>query len=202
MTPLLALSSTYQPPDYPGEMWLDAVGGLWNEVSLRGYSLGPLRVPASTPRHVVVMYKGGSTNMRRSIRGSLIDERVEPGDLSVKSVQNDGGWSWDRPLDVLHLYIDPGWLDSVAAEIHGPGLARIDLRDSVKTRDDELAWLLSSLEKEAADKPCGARLMIPLLQRQVGVALIRNYATLERHDTTRTRLSSEQTRIVHEYIAE
>jgi AraC family transcriptional regulator len=202
MRDLPSAPASYRPPSYPGKLWLDAIDGPWREVAVRGYSLGPMGVSTSTPRHVLVMYKSGSARMRRSIRGTSVGELVAPGDISVKSVQNRGGWTWDSPLDVLHLYIDPAWLDRVATEIHGPGLIRVALNDSVSTRDDELAWLCAALEREATGNAVGSHLMIPLLQKQLATTLIRRFATLERPPAARARLDARQIQGVHDHIAE
>lgn len=188
-------------PIYPGSMWLDAVGRGWREMAMRGYKLGPLKVPARIPHHVLVLYKGGATTMHRHIRNALVTDRIIPGDISVKSCHTMGGWSWDDPLDVVHIYVHPQVLQRTAVEIYGQAITRVELRDCVKTRDDEVSSLMRSLEREATAPGPGTELMIQLLQRQLAIALVRNHGDVVQAPQSRATFDAAQQRFIGEYIA-
>ena len=56
------------PRYVPGEIWLDAVDGRWNELSIRGYKYKPSDISATRLAHyLIVLYTGGPTKMSRHV---------------------------------------------------------------------------------------------------------------------------------------
>ncbi len=201
MSPLSAGTSSHLTiPRYPGHLWLDAAGGAWEQAGIRGYSFGPMDGPARAARHVIVVYRAGSTNMCRDIHGERVSDRVTRNDVSIKSVGTRGKWSWDQSIDVLNIYVDPALLERTAEEIFGPGSAPVRLRDCVKTRDDELVELIGTMEREAARQAPGALMMALCLQRQLAITLLRNHAEVDPRQRALGAFSMQHRESVLEYI--
>lgn len=158
----------------PGQIWVDGIGPGWDDVTLRGYRYDsrPRVTPVRLRQHALVLYlRGHATITRRKLEGDLHEEQAEvaPGDVSVQDSSWNGAWSWRGALDVLHLYVEPAFLQRVAASPSG------QLRDSLKVRDDTISQIGAQLVAEVGSGLPGSRLLVRALSEQLAVHLVRNY---------------------------
>jgi AraC family transcriptional regulator len=168
-------------PQYvPGEIWLDAVDGRWNELSIRGYKYKPSDITA--PRlgdYLIVLYTGGPTRMSRHVDGPRITSDVMFGDVSLLTRSVESEWCWKDDIEVLHIYLDPGLVQRVVNTIFDGDVADFALRDVLKVRDDLLTGMGHMLIREASSDLSGTRLYAESIGHQICVHLLRNYFDLK-----------------------
>jgi len=159
----------------PCEVWLDAMDR-WEGIGLRGVNCDPFRISSHLRCHTVVAYVEGERRVARRFGDCRLDEVMQPGDLALKGHGTAGEWMWERTTNTIQVYLAPELLDGVAAEVYGPAVGTWRVRDSLKTRDDELLHLVHALAREADSAEPGSALMVRLLSRQLAVGLIRRHA--------------------------
>lgn len=159
----------------PGRMWLDVPGQAASELSVRGFHFAPGTSQVTTANHVLIVYRQRRATMRRRIDGRMQDCEVGPGDISLKNFDSVCDWAWPDQIDVIHVYLQPGLLDRVAGDIHGPGFSRFRLNDCVRLRDDRITGIVSALVDEAEARRAGYRTMARALGLQLAVHLVREH---------------------------
>lgn len=168
-------------PQYvPGEIWLDAVDGRWNELSIRGYKYKPSDI--SAPRladYLIVLYTGGPTRMSRHVDGPRITSDIVFGDVSLLTRSVESEWCWKDDIEVLHIYLESGLVQRVVNTIFDRDVADLNLRDVLKVRDDLLTGMGHMLIREASSDLSGTRLYAESIGHQICVHLLRNYFDLK-----------------------
>ncbi|MEO8296282.1 MAG: AraC family transcriptional regulator [Burkholderiales bacterium] len=129
--------------------------------------------------HTVVAYLSGRATMRHRFGERELVGEVAPGHIAVKDVDSIGHWSWHGDtLSAFNVFITPALIQRVATEMYGPGIGRLQLRDSIGERDDEVTHLLHALAQESASSEHGTDVMLQALGRQLAVLLIRRHTDL------------------------
>ena len=168
------------PKYVPGKVWLDALDRSWTGISARGYTYGPSEVahpPISD--FVLVAYRTGTTRMTRRANGPSRSCQVAPGHVSLLTSNTASEWAWEKPIDVLHVYIETGLMSEVVESVFNRGLAGAQLYDLLDVKDDCLLKLSDILIDEAQHNEPGSRLFVELLAHQLCIHLVRRYFDLE-----------------------
>lgn len=79
---------------------------------LREFGLS--REPIS--HHVLSYHPHSGATMTRVVDGVRIRKALRPGSVTLARATDRVQWSWDRPLDVIHIYIHPESLRRFAAQ--------------------------------------------------------------------------------------
>jgi AraC family transcriptional regulator len=169
-------------PQYvPGEIWLDAIDGRWNELSIRGYKYKPSDI--SAPRlvdYLLVLYTGGPTRMSRHVDGPRKTSDIATGDISLLTRSVESEWNWKDDIEVLHIYLEPGLVARVVHTMFDRDVADVNLRDLLKVRDDTLTGMGQMLIHEARTDLAGTRLYAESIGHQICIHLLRYYFDLKK----------------------
>ncbi len=192
-------------PQYvPGEIWLDAVDGRWNELSIRGYKYKPSDI--SAPRladYLIVLYTGGPTRMSRHVDGPRITSDIVFGDVSLLTRSVESEWCWKDDIEVLHIYLESELVQRVVNSMFDRDVADLNLRDVLKVRDDLLTGMGHMLIREASSDLSGTRLYAESIGHQMCIHLLRNYFDLKFTGPSLSgRLDRVKMRRVQEFIEE
>jgi len=185
-------------------IWLDGPSESAEAIGARGYAYGPFTQPGevAVEPHVIVMYVKGRTAIERSIQGHVERAQVEPGDLSFQSTATVARWRWSNPIDVLHVYITPMHLRSMAQRALGGEFGAVKLPNRLRVTDHTLARLGFELIDELA-RPLapGHEIAARAIGDRLLVQLLRAHAELEPHATTGT-FDADTTAKLEAFIAE
>lgn len=173
-------------------VWLAGPRASENEVGVRGYRY-PSFDGSSAPAldaYVFVLYVSGTTQIEREIRDSpdrscaphgasaaALVERCEvgPGDISLQPPLVNARWRWHRPIDVLHVYIDPAYVRAILSEELG-AIPSLQMRHGLRINDDALVQMGVDLIHESVDKSkFGARRSARAIGERMTLHLLRNY---------------------------
>ena len=134
--------------------------------------VGLAREPIS--HHVLSYHPHSGATMTRTVDGVHCRKALRPGSLTLARATDRVQWSWDRPLDVVHIYIHPESLRRFAAE-HLPSNAAPRLHDFFCIDEPWLAGYFQMLISECEglqleDSPSKAQFLEetePLLLRRL-----------------------------------
>jgi AraC family transcriptional regulator len=192
------------PKWVPGELTLDSAPLAWDGLRIRGYRYAGSDVPVPALHdYMVVVYKEGATPMHRRCDGGWLTETCGPGNVSMLTHAAQSHWRWSEPIEVTHLYLSPGAVTDVAAEVFERDISDVELLDVLKAEDAVLSNLSAALTHELKESGIGGRLYVDALKNQACVHILRNYAgvVLPEPDT-RGGLSCPQRVIVQQYVEE
>ncbi len=168
------------PKFVPGTVWLDALDRSWAGISARGYSYAPSEVahpPISD--FVLVAYRMGATRMTRRANGPSRSCQVAPGHISLLTSNTASEWAWEKPIDVLHVYLEPGLMSEVIESVFNREMVGAQLHDLLDVQDDFILKLADSLISEAQHNEPGSRLFVESLAHQLCIHLVRRYFDLK-----------------------
>lgn len=125
---------------------LRAEVGLQSRVLIRRWrdTFPDMRQPP-LDHHYVALHLGAHKRVRR--RGGDGEQVVEvdPGAISIVSAGAAYQWRTEGAIDYAHIYVPPGRLTLVAAELFGRDEPQIQLIDAVGVQDDLLSQLFQAL---------------------------------------------------------
>jgi len=196
------ITSDDLPRWVPGTTTVDSASLGWDGVRIRGYRYCALDVAIPALRdYVVVAYTDGVTAMNRRCTNVWRRERIAPGSISLLTHAVQSEWRWSEDIEVTHLYLTPGAVADVAAQIYERGIRDIELRDVLKADDPVLSRIAAALAGEARERGVGGRLYVDALKNQACVHMLRHYAdVIFREPTPRGALSGAQCRQLTQYI--
>jgi AraC family transcriptional regulator len=189
---------------FPPATWTSHGLG-WRSVLLDAFE----NVPAgdvSTPaldHHAVVVQTGAPLRMRQERSGSRDDRLLVTGDALIVSRGRAATWTFDRPLDVLYVFV-PTWLLTAAARELGRGRAvDVEIVDSFHVETPALAAMsLLLLEELKQGVQPGQSLLVDSLAGAMAVQLLRNHGAFDLRDRVAAPLDDTRLRRVLAYIEE
>lgn len=189
------------PTWIPGDLTLDSARR-WDRVVLKGYDYPDLDVAIPTMRdYMIVVYEGEAAQMGRRDGGPWRYDTVERGVVSLLTRAEQSQWSWDRPIQVTHLYLSHAAITEVAGEIYERDIAEVEVADRVRAEDRILPAIAQTLKRELIAGEVGGRLMAEMLSTQACLYVLRNYAqTLFREPLSSGRFSCAQRRLLMQYL--
>jgi AraC family transcriptional regulator len=189
-------------------IWLDGPHATAEGIGARGYAYAPYTqasAPVAVEPHVLILYVKGRTDIHRAIAGSVEREEVGPGDVSLQSTATPTWWAWSQAIEVLHVYISPPHLRSMAQRAFGRDVSLVRLHNRLRVSDDKLVQLGFDLIGELTEQPPGHELAARAIGDRLLVQLLRSHAELERRREARTFDANTVARIetfVAEHLAD
>ena len=186
----------------PGDLTLDSSAHAWGGLTLKGYRYPDLDVHIPAMRdYMIVAYRGGAARMSRRNGGPWQSDRVGPGVVSILTRAEPSQWRWDQPIDVSHAYLSHDAIASVAAEVFDQDIELIEMNDRVRSEDPVMLTIMAALEREIRADGLGGELYVEALKNQLGVHLLRHYASVTlRPQAVAGGLSPRQRRLLVEYV--
>jgi AraC family transcriptional regulator len=188
----------------PGNLTLDSTAHAWDGITLKGYSYTDLEVNIPTMRDfMIVVYKGGVSDMSRRSGGVWTSARVEPGVVSILTRDEQSQWRWDKPIDVAHMYLSHSAMAKVAGEVLERDIEDIEMYDLVRSEDKVLPYLQTMFENELSSDGFGGNLYVESLRNQLCIHVLRRFANvIFREQRAYGRLSPTQCRQITQYVDE
>lgn len=190
-------------PDWvPGRLLLGSDGLGWRHVQLRSYHYEGQDVIVPAMRDfMLVGYRAGTTPMRRRFDGRWSNETLGPGAASLLTRAQRATWSWHAPIDVVHLYLEGGFVSEVASEVMDCCVNEVALADVLRTEDPVVSHAMQAIAAEARERGLGGALYVESLARALVVHLLRRYASVHSRDRVAPgTLSPRQQRVILDYI--
>ncbi len=163
-------------------IWLDGPKATAEAIGARGYAYEPFPngEPMAVEPHVLVLYINGRTTMQRSSAGAVERAEVGPGDLSLQSTALFARWQWWDPIDVLHVYVSPIHLRSMAQRAFDREVTSVRLHNRLRVADDRIVQLGFDLIHELTEPAPGSEIAARAIGDRLLVQLLRSHADLER----------------------
>ncbi|MDL5155131.1 AraC family transcriptional regulator [Actinomycetospora termitidis] len=190
------------PTWVPGEVTVRSPDDAWDGVSVRGYRYrdSDVEVPAMRD-FMVVAYHRGATDMRRRIDHGWHHEQLRPGDVSLLTRAADSHWRWDRPIEVVHVYLTHDQLASTCREMYGREVEEVELHDTIKADDPSIHRTAMAIAQEAAQGGVGSELLVDSLTTAMSVSILRRHANIVfRTPDSPERLTARQEHLVRDYV--
>lgn len=190
------------PTWVPGRI-LSASDGLgWKDAGHRSYLYTGLDVQIPPMDHfMIVRYRTGDTPMDRCVEERWSRKRCSPGDFSLLSRSEYSHWHWTRHIEVSHTYLSEALLSRVATDVTERDVSEVHLHDVLQAQDPVVTGITDAIQQEAIHGALGGPLYVEALAIQLGVQLIRHYASVAfREGTVVSPLSRQQLRRIDEYL--
>jgi AraC family transcriptional regulator len=140
--------------------------------------LGPFSFePHGFPEHRVSLALSRCPNLILTNEGLSRSLLLETGDLSIVPAGTEIGYSWEFPIEILSLQLEPTFLDEIAALTMGLNGNRVELIGRSKLRDPFISTIAQTLRRELESENAGSRLLIDSLAQALAVHLLRTYAS-------------------------
>lgn len=186
---------------FPPAAWSSQPLG-WQSVLVDAFEAIPAGEVSTPPldHHVVVVQLGPALRMGQQ-RGGRADERVlARGGTLVVSRGGPATWTFDRPLDVLHVFV-PQWLVEHAALECGCRGGEIEIADSFQVDAPALGTMgLLLLEELKQGVRPGQSLLVDSLANAMAVRLLRDHGVFPAREETAKALDQARLRRVVAYI--
>lgn len=186
----------------PGEITAASDGLGWRNIALRGYRyLGQdVNIPPMRD-FMIVSYRAGDTPMERRCVGPWSKTTCAPGSVSLLTREQASEWHWTENVEVLHVYLREELLRDLAAEALDGAIDAIELRDVLNVNDPVITQAVAAIRGETDAAGLGGSLYAEAVGTQLGLHLLRNYATVNVCDRAdHGGLSPAQRRRVDECI--
>ena len=189
-------------------VWLDGVRPSADAIGARGYAYGPYAhdgSPVAVDPHVLVLYMKGRTSIARVIGDTSEDAEVGPGDLSLQSTRMPSLWRWANPIEVLHVYITPQHLRSMAQRAFDRDVHAVKLHNRLRATDETIVQLGHDLVTELTTPRAGSDIAARAIGERLLVQLLRSHAEIERRDSAQGLDAATVARLeayVEEHLAE
>ena len=190
------------PTWVPGDLTVSSPDDAWNGVSVRGYRYADSDVEVPGLRDfMIVAYRRGVTDMRRKIDSSWHHEQLRPGDVSLLTRAADSHWTWDTPIEVIHVYLTHDQLAATCRAMYGREVEDVALHDTIKADDPAIHRAAMMIAQEAARGGVGSELLVDSLSTQLSVIILRRHANILFREPPATEcLSFRREHLVRDYI--
>jgi len=182
----------------------DALG--FTDLVLRSHAQSPseIEVPPLQDYGISMHLVAPMTMDRRIDDEPWKRELLVPGTVSVTTRGVPSAWHWTLPTKATLLYLSPGLVTRVAADVFDREIADVRLRDVLKTDDEILRACIETMTAEVRTHCLGGQLLVDALATQACVQLLRRYAdvTFPESRVRSAGLSRLQEKIVARYIEE
>jgi AraC family transcriptional regulator len=174
----MMLVTPEQIPNWvPGDLTVDSASQGWEHLRIRGYSYKDLAVTVPPLQdYLIVVYKAGTTPMKRRCVGQWKGEHVGPGVVSLMTQAEPSDWVWSAPIEVLHVYISPQKFVQIASDALDNDVTHVELRDILKAHDPYLEYMARVLDAEAGSGSLGGKIFVEGITNQICVHILRKYA--------------------------
>jgi AraC family transcriptional regulator len=188
----------------PGKLTLDSSACGWKSMTLKGYEYCDLEITIPRMRdYFLAIYEGGTAQMGRRNGGAWHYETVERGVITLLTRAEQSQWCWDRPIQVLQLYLPHGTLSEVAGEIYDRDIGEIEITDRIRAEDEFLPTIARTLKCELTEGDVGGRMLVDALSVQACVHVLRRYAHIGfREPSSSGRFSCAERRQLMQYLAD
>lgn len=144
---------------------------------MRGFQYGALDLHLPPVRDfLIVAYRRGNVDMRRTFDGRLSREQLGPGDISLLTRAVETHWQWQENIEVLHLHLTRELVASVCEQMYDREIEQVTLRDELRADDPLIHRLALMVAAEAESDAYGSRLLVESLGCQLAVHLLRRHA--------------------------
>lgn len=162
----------------PGKALSKGSGPGWSDIEQITYEFHGQSVPIpGMDRFLLVQYLQGDTPMERKFGNRLTRTHCAPGDFTLQTFGEDSHWNWQEDIVVSHIYLKDEMMRKLASEMEGREVGEIALHDVLRGQDDVVSHLANQITLEAAEGGQGSSIYVEALSIQLGVHLLRNYAT-------------------------
>jgi len=190
------------PTWVPGDILCASDDLGWKGVAQRSYRyLGQdVEIPP-LDCHMVVQYEDGLTPMDRQFDGRWTRTSCGAGQFSLLSHKADSHWHWTQGVVVSHIYLADDMLTRLASDMLQRPVSEVKLHDVLSGADTTVQTLCRELRCEAQAASSGSALYAEAVSLQLGVHLLRHYASVELcTDAPVPRLSSAQLERLRAYV--
>lgn len=150
---------------------------------------------------MIVQYEDGLTPMDRQFDGRWTRTNCGPGQFSLLTHNADSHWHWTQGLVVSHIYLANDLLTRLAGDMLQRPVSDVKLYDVLSGADSTVQTLCRELRCEARTACSGGALYAEAVSLQLGVHLLRHYATFEFRTTGPVaRLSPAQLERLRSYV--
>ena len=190
------------PSWVPGDTIASSRGLGWRGVELRGYRYRGQRVHLpGLQDFMLVVYRKGATPLERRFEGGWTKAKCGPGRISLHTRGQASDWTWATGVEVDHLYLDHTLMTRLASESLARPVSEVLLRDTLDVEDATLWSLAMALRSESLQRGIGGSLYAEALAVQLGVHLLRHYASVAlRPSAPGRRLSLAQQQRIAGYV--
>jgi len=163
----------------------------WPGLRAERYQLAAGGVPAHFhAQHLLLIHQAAQAVRSHRPKGNRVeDDLFRSGDAGLYPAGEYSPSAWDGPADVIHLHVDPQWLETLARQ--SLDLAHFNLRERFRFEDGLLQHLGRQLLAAAGTEQALGPLYAESLVNTLGYHLIEHHATYERRITgTGSQLSA------------
>lgn len=193
----------YLEGSVPNErVWLDGPRASATEIGVRGYHYPPFDVPVPgvIDAYVLVLYVAGRASIRRVIGASEDRCEVDPGDISLHPPLVPSRWAWDRPIDVLHVYIDPALLREIALEELGPA-GKMTMLPTLRASDASLVQMgVDLIEELSFPRPFASVRGARVLGERIAIHMLRRYFELAPASDAATMFTIDEIAAIRSFV--
>lgn len=145
-------------------------------VFFRDYAYQPSTITAPGIDSLqIVIYRQGSTRMRRYCGEGWKEQPVGPGVMSIMGAGRASDWQWLDPLRVSHLYLSRELMADTAAWAFERDYRKLESFEEVRLEDQKLLLLAEALAAELRAPSDGGNLLIDSVASGLSLHLIRRY---------------------------
>jgi len=173
----------------------------WPGLRVERYQLAPGGVPAHFhAQHLLLIHQAAQAVRSHRPNGNRVEEGLfRHGDVGLYPAGEYGPSAWDGPADVIHVHLDPEWLETRARQ--SLDLVRFNLRERFQFEDGLLPALGRQLLAAAGREHALGQLYAESLANTLGYHLIEHHATYERRIVgTAARLSAAVLARIDSYV--
>ena len=179
----------------------------WNNLHLSSYWLAPQPsfVPAPQGDFHIIQFgiDGGYCNLSAKMDGRIERSFIAPGSIVVTPFGTTTSTSWDKEVNVCHVYLSPKVLVNAASEIGRSDPERVELLWRLGAPDQLMEQMGLALLRELHTQNSTGRLYVESLTQTLAVHLLHHHSTLSRPRKPRMgALPPSQLNLVIEYIHE
>ena len=166
----------------PPALSSEALG--WRDVVVLRQAQPAAELPEWTIGHhkISVVTRGGYC-LEQRYSGRWRSARTRVDDVTILPAHAPVSWRWDRPIEVIDLFLAPSTLARVAEQEFDRDPAGVEIRDRFTSREDSLALIARALLSEVAAGDRG-RLVAESLATALAVVLIRRHSTSDQPAAT------------------
>ena len=155
---------------------ISSAGRKWRRVSAELYQASEVDVVAPFPEHTVSMHFKGGVDLVQTRHGRTRHTRLRAGDVMVTAAGEPKTLRHEQQVEVLKVRLAPELVADVVREGGLGPVAREPIKDSLGTRDADLAYLCRHFRAELEHESMGSRLHVDALAIQLTLHLLRHYS--------------------------
>ena len=125
----------------------------------------------------LVIYREGSTLMRRRCETSWQERPTEPGVISILGAGCPSDWEWARPIGVSHIYLSYDLMAETAVRAFDRDYSKFNAVDRLNIQDPKLLGLANVMTAEFREPSIGGNLLIDSVAQAICLHTIRSYHT-------------------------